>query len=88
MKKTEAVRPSHRASKRASNAAAADHHEHLTNGNGIDTRHKRVWKACERCRMRKAKVRTDSSLLATYFRPYLTGIPTVRRRVSLQALQR
>lgn len=38
----------------------------------MDSRHKRVWKACERCRMKKTKVRTTSSLSATYVESYLT----------------
>lgn len=54
---TKSVKPSNRLSKRASvsTAAAAHHHEHVTQGTGMDGRHKRVWKACERCRMKKTK---------------------------------
>ena len=77
VKETKSVKPSQRESKRASNAAAAHHHEHLTNGNGMDSRHKRVWKACERCRMKKTKVSTTSPLSATYLQPLLTVTPTV-----------
>ncbi|KAF7561439.1 hypothetical protein G7046_g2713 [Stylonectria norvegica] len=50
------VKPVHRASKRASSTAATvHHHDHLTHSAGMDGRHKRVWKACERCRMKKTK---------------------------------
>ncbi|KAJ3467235.1 hypothetical protein MRS44_004799 [Fusarium solani] len=50
------VKPVHRASKRASSSAAAiHHHDHITHTAGMDGRHKRVWKACERCRMKKTK---------------------------------
>lgn len=53
---TKSVKPTHRTSKRAgSNAAAVHHHEQVTHS-GMDGRHKRVWKACERCRMKKTKV--------------------------------
>ncbi|KAK2598946.1 Fluconazole resistance protein 1 [Conoideocrella luteorostrata] len=45
-----------RISKRASvTTAAAHHHDHVTQSVGMDGRHKRVWKACERCRMKKTK---------------------------------
>ncbi|KAK3191087.1 Fluconazole resistance protein 1, partial [Lecanicillium sp. MT-2017a] len=54
-KKNKSVKPNHRASKRASNAAATHHHEHIASASGMDSRHKRVWKACERCRMKKTK---------------------------------
>ncbi|POR37503.1 Fluconazole resistance protein 1 [Tolypocladium paradoxum] len=36
-------------------AAAVHHHDHMTHGAGMGGRHKRVWKACERCRMKKIK---------------------------------
>ncbi|PNY26030.1 Fluconazole resistance protein 1 [Tolypocladium capitatum] len=39
----------------AAAAAAINHYDHLTHGAGMDGRHKRVWKACERCRMKKTK---------------------------------
>ncbi|KAH7114598.1 hypothetical protein EDB81DRAFT_822198 [Dactylonectria macrodidyma] len=46
----------HRTSKRASSSAATiHHHDHVTHTAGIDGRHKRVRKACERCRMKKTK---------------------------------
>ncbi|KAH6605598.1 c6 transcription factor, partial [Trichoderma cornu-damae] len=52
---TKSVKATHRTSKRAgSNAAAVHHHEQVTHS-GMDGRHKRVWKACERCRMKKTK---------------------------------
>ncbi|KAL7817237.1 N-terminal fungal transcription regulatory domain-containing protein [Trichoderma gracile] len=51
---TKPVKGTNRASKRAgSGAAAVHHHEQVTHG--MDGRHKRVWKACERCRMKKTK---------------------------------
>ncbi|KAG6019573.1 hypothetical protein E4U19_007060 [Claviceps sp. Clav32 group G5] len=43
-----------RVSKRAI-GAAHHHHDHLANVVGTDGRQKRVWKACERCRMKKTK---------------------------------
>ncbi|KAI1263743.1 hypothetical protein F5Y18DRAFT_115044 [Xylariaceae sp. FL1019] len=56
---TKSVKPIHRGTKRS----ATSHHAHSpvhdhspTSPNaGIDSRHKRVWKACERCRMKKTK---------------------------------
>ncbi|KAJ4147712.1 hypothetical protein LMH87_002220 [Akanthomyces muscarius] len=50
-----ATKPSHRASKRANTASAAHHHDIIAGAAGMDGRHKRVWKACERCRMKKTK---------------------------------
>ncbi|GJN81405.1 hypothetical protein PLIIFM63780_004939 [Purpureocillium lilacinum] len=53
---SKSTKPSNRASKRAnSGVAAAHHHDHVTHAAGMDGRHKRVWKACERCRMKKTK---------------------------------
>ncbi|EFY97103.2 Zn(2)-Cys(6) zinc finger domain protein [Metarhizium robertsii] len=53
---TKSVKSTSRVSKRASaSAAAAHHHDHVTHAAGMDGRHKRVWKACERCRMKKTK---------------------------------
>ncbi|KAK5994935.1 Fluconazole resistance protein 1 [Cladobotryum mycophilum] len=53
---TKSVKPTHRTSKRASSGAAAvHHHDQVTHSAGMDGRHKRVWKACERCRMKKTK---------------------------------
>jgi hypothetical protein len=53
---TKSTKPTHRASKRAgSGAAAVHHHDHIAHTTGMDGRHKRVWKACERCRMKKTK---------------------------------
>ncbi|KAJ6785152.1 hypothetical protein PWT90_04082 [Aphanocladium album] len=49
------TKPSHRASKRTSSASAAHHHDVIAGAAGMDGRHKRVWKACERCRMKKTK---------------------------------
>lgn len=59
---TKSTKPAHRITKRAPSATAvattAHHHshDHLAHGPGMDGRHKRVWKACERCRMKKTKV--------------------------------
>lgn len=53
----------HRTSKRAnSSAATIHHHRHAPRTVDIDGRHKRVWKACERCRVRKTKVYPRSTL--------------------------
>ncbi|KAH7316463.1 hypothetical protein B0I35DRAFT_479304 [Stachybotrys elegans] len=58
---TKMGKPAHRISKRATPTAAAAHsHDHHHGSNqlshgGVDGRHKRVWKACERCRMKKTK---------------------------------
>ncbi|KJZ79371.1 hypothetical protein HIM_01522 [Hirsutella minnesotensis 3608] len=50
------VKPANRISKRAnSTASVIHHHDHIAHGVGMDGRHKRVWKACERCRMKKTK---------------------------------
>jgi hypothetical protein len=56
---SKSAKPVHRVAKRAgsSNSASTHHHDHVTSGTGMDGRHKRVWKACERCRMKKTKVR-------------------------------
>ncbi|KAL7812852.1 N-terminal fungal transcription regulatory domain-containing protein [Trichoderma aethiopicum] len=52
---TKPVKGTNRASKRAGSGAAAMHHRHDQVTHGMDGRHKRVWKACERCRMKKTK---------------------------------
>lgn len=52
---SKSVKPQHRAPKRAGSAASVHHHDHITQNSGMDGRHKRVWKACERCRMKKTK---------------------------------
>ncbi|KAI1815643.1 hypothetical protein GGS20DRAFT_323573 [Poronia punctata] len=54
------VKPTHRVTKRTgtthSHSSALVHdHTPLSPSNGMDNRHKRVWKACERCRMKKTK---------------------------------
>lgn len=57
---SKSVKPVHRTSKRASSSAATiHHHDHVTHTTGMDGRHKRVWKACERCRMKKTKARSQ-----------------------------
>ena len=55
---SKASKSSHRASKRIGGtsiiSAATSHSE--PHSPTADSRHKRVWKACERCRMKKTKV--------------------------------
>ncbi|KAK6069665.1 Fluconazole resistance protein 1-like protein 1 [Seiridium cupressi] len=54
---TKSVKPVHRNSKRASQASHSPVHDHAPlspHGSNMD-RHKRVWKACERCRQKKTK---------------------------------
>lgn len=62
-KSGKSTKPSHRTSKRASTSTAAHSHLHSpispdsqSAHSVADSRHKRVWKACERCRMKKTKV--------------------------------
>ena len=57
---SKAVKAVHRTSKRASThghpaSPSQDSHSHAS-ASSADGRHKRVWKACERCRMKKTKV--------------------------------
>ncbi|KAK3363459.1 hypothetical protein B0T25DRAFT_42361 [Lasiosphaeria hispida] len=56
---SKAVKAVHRTSKRASThghpGSPAQESPHSHSGAGADGRHKRVWKACERCRMKKTK---------------------------------
>ena len=52
----EAVKPRNRGSKRTSSTASARHHSTTTSIPRTDSRRKRVWKACERCRTKKTKV--------------------------------
>ncbi|ATY61061.1 C6 transcription factor [Cordyceps militaris] len=52
---SKSTKSTHRASKRANTATAAHHHDIITGAAAMDGRHKRVWKACERCRMKKTK---------------------------------
>lgn len=71
------IKGTHRNPKRAgSNAASSHHHDHLTQATStLDGRHKRVWKACERCRMKKTKVcvcvRFTCSYIEDMLIPYL-----------------
>ena len=52
------VKPTNRISKRASiHASSRLDHAALHGTHHVDNRHKRVWKACERCRTKKTKVR-------------------------------
>ncbi|KAI1114758.1 hypothetical protein F5Y14DRAFT_162331 [Nemania sp. NC0429] len=54
---TKPVKPIHRGTKRsATHLAHSPVHDHIPlSPHGADSRHKRVWKACERCRMKKTK---------------------------------
>ncbi|KAI1077558.1 hypothetical protein F5B20DRAFT_268505 [Whalleya microplaca] len=54
---TKSVKPIHRATKRSANHLAhSPVHDHVPlSPHAADSRHKRVWKACERCRMKKTK---------------------------------
>lgn len=72
---TKSVKPAHRTSKRAGSGAAAVHHHEQVTHTGMDGRHKRVWKACERCRMKKTKVCGRSSPRYVGFSFLLTCIP-------------
>lgn len=63
------TKPVHRASKRSSTTTTTHAHAHLHSPISTDSqsthsmadgRHKRVWKACERCRMKKTKVITTT----------------------------
>ncbi|OAA48599.1 Zn(2)-C6 fungal-type DNA-binding domain protein [Metarhizium rileyi] len=70
MSPSKSAKSTSRVSKRASTGAAGTvqqqqqqqhhhhhhhHHDNATHATGMDGRHKRVWKACERCRMKKTK---------------------------------
>ncbi|KAI1337181.1 hypothetical protein F5Y15DRAFT_163540 [Xylariaceae sp. FL0016] len=55
---TKSVKPVHRGMKRSATHLAhspVQDHSPLSIHAGLDNRHKRVWKACERCRMKKTK---------------------------------
>ncbi|KAI0008286.1 hypothetical protein F4779DRAFT_641961 [Xylariaceae sp. FL0662B] len=54
---TKSVKPIHRATKRSANHIShSPTHDHVPlSPHAVDSRHKRVWKACERCRMKKTK---------------------------------
>ncbi|CAI6019211.1 unnamed protein product [Clonostachys chloroleuca] len=53
---SKSAKPVHRVSKRASSSAATTHHhDQVAHSTDMDGRHRRVWKACERCRMKKTK---------------------------------
>jgi ABC-type protease/lipase transport system fused ATPase/permease subunit len=55
---SKSAKSANRISKRAGSNTGSHHHDHhLVQAAGMDGRHKRVWKACERCRMKKTKVR-------------------------------
>jgi hypothetical protein len=55
------TKPVHRVTKRSATQQSRSHisiHDHgpISPPSGVDNRQKRVWKACERCRMKKTKV--------------------------------
>ncbi|KAH9889166.1 hypothetical protein F4778DRAFT_393507 [Xylariomycetidae sp. FL2044] len=54
---TKSVKPIHRTAKRSANPHThSPVHDHAPlSPHAMDSRHKRVWKACERCRMKKTK---------------------------------
>ncbi|OLN96655.1 Fluconazole resistance protein 1-like protein 1 [Colletotrichum chlorophyti] len=52
---SKSIKPNRHTAKRASPHNATQHHDHAAQGMSADGRHKRVWKACERCRMKKTK---------------------------------
>ncbi|KAJ0160763.1 Fluconazole resistance protein 1 [Colletotrichum tanaceti] len=52
---SKSIKPNRHTAKRASPHNATQHHDHASQGMSADGRHKRVWKACERCRMKKTK---------------------------------
>ncbi|KAL0937676.1 uncharacterized protein CTRU02_207407 [Colletotrichum truncatum] len=52
---SKSIKPNRHTAKRASPHNATAHHDHSAAGMSTDGRHKRVWKACERCRMKKTK---------------------------------
>ncbi|KAK6956307.1 hypothetical protein Daesc_001582 [Daldinia eschscholtzii] len=75
------VKPIHRGGKRAaSHSSHSPTHDHPPplSPHAIDNRHKRVWKACERCRMKKTKEaryaevleNTQFALIATVHKLY------------------
>ncbi|KAL2757822.1 hypothetical protein ACRALDRAFT_1061110 [Sodiomyces alcalophilus JCM 7366] len=51
---SKSIKPHRHTPKRAGPHRATAHHDHAAHGVS-DGRHKRVWKACERCRMKKTK---------------------------------
>ncbi|EQB56611.1 hypothetical protein CGLO_03364 [Colletotrichum gloeosporioides Cg-14] len=52
---SKSIKPNRHTAKRASPHNATSHHDHHASAMSADGRHKRVWKACERCRMKKTK---------------------------------
>jgi hypothetical protein len=54
---SKSVKPQHRTPKCTSSAVSIHPYNHLSQAADVNGRHKRVWKACERCRMKKTKVR-------------------------------
>ncbi|KAK1701287.1 hypothetical protein BDP55DRAFT_538000 [Colletotrichum godetiae] len=52
---SKSIKPNRHTGKRASPHNATQHHDHNSQAMSADGRHKRVWKACERCRMKKTK---------------------------------
>ncbi|KAF5566418.1 zinc cluster transcription factor [Fusarium napiforme] len=88
---SKSVKPVHRTSKRASSSAATiHHHDHVTHTTGMDGRHKRVWKACERCRMKKTKARFQyySSLTPPFTNTNSICTAGVRKKMEYKQLPR
>ncbi|GJN78735.1 hypothetical protein PLIIFM63780_002244 [Purpureocillium lilacinum] len=56
---SKSAKSSNRASKGVSTSVVAANHHHAARVTGMDGRHKRVWKACDRCRMRKSKCNAE-----------------------------
>ncbi|TDZ34225.1 Fluconazole resistance protein 1 [Colletotrichum spinosum] len=52
---SKSIKPNRHTAKRAGPHNATSHHDHPATAMSADGRHKRVWKACERCRMKKTK---------------------------------
>ncbi|KAK2001186.1 hypothetical protein LX36DRAFT_570717 [Colletotrichum falcatum] len=52
---SKSIKPNRHTAKRASPHNATQQHHDAAQGMSADGRHKRVWKACERCRMKKTK---------------------------------
>lgn len=67
-------KPSHLTSVRAKNASTALHRDAVAGAALIRGRRKRVWKACERCRLKQSKVRSSSSLYPNLARIYTNNV--------------
>lgn len=70
---SKSVKTVHRTLKRTGSQAHPSSPSHDSHSQHSDGRHKRVWKACERCRMKKTKVGTINSHMRL---PKTAGPPT------------